>query len=55
MNNVSGIVINFSGVIGNHNTVAQNVPDANIHPTLYVVPKNIKRYVHPDIMNHIGK
>ena len=46
--------MSFSGVIGNHNIVAQNVPAANIHAMWYLVPKNIKRYVQPDIMNHIG-
>ena len=55
MNNVMGIVMSFSGVIGNHNTVAQNVPEASIHPILYLVPRKMNRYVQPLIMNHIGK
>ena len=46
--------MSFSGVIGNQSRVAQNVPEASIHPMWYLVPKKMNRYVHPDIMNQIG-
>ena len=46
--------MSFSGVIGNQSKVAQNDPAANIQLMWWRVPKYIKRYVHPDIKNHIG-